>query len=157
MRFAERSDYDSFFERYNAGWLASQQRQLNGLRSYHHFSDVSSRAFQLLVGTVTQLARSELVVTATVVFAGMATFSSAMSKSLCWFSDKVLLKSERTMLRSLRNSLLADKRFTPRQLHGRIFAFALCHQVPAALRSTTAYLGTIELQRVGDRCSSGHH
>jgi hypothetical protein len=25
-RFAERGDYDSFFERYNKGWLASQQR-----------------------------------------------------------------------------------------------------------------------------------
>jgi hypothetical protein len=25
MRFAERRDYDSFFECYNNGWLASQQ------------------------------------------------------------------------------------------------------------------------------------
>jgi len=25
MRFAERGDYDSFFKRYNSGWLASQQ------------------------------------------------------------------------------------------------------------------------------------
>ena len=25
MRFAERGDYDSFFKRYNEGWLASQQ------------------------------------------------------------------------------------------------------------------------------------
>jgi uncharacterized oxidoreductase len=26
MRFAERGDYDSFFKRYNEGWIASQQR-----------------------------------------------------------------------------------------------------------------------------------